>query len=271
MAALEAQRALLGDAVVEASLAGLRARLAELAQHAPAAEPAQLLRQVSILFLDVVGSTALAQRLDPEEVLAVMDGALARGSAHRRRRTWRQGAAVRRRQHARRLRRRRRARGRCRARGALRPRAARAGPRARRRGAGRARPRRLRRARRHPHRRRCCSAAGSTPKAASAASPSTSRRAWSRPRRPARCASATTPTPRCAACSTSRRRSRCRQGRGRADRRAIWCCAPGRARFASRRAASRAWRRRMIGRDAELATLQGAFARLFAERLGSPS
>jgi class 3 adenylate cyclase len=80
MAALEAQRALLGDAVVEASLAGLRARLAELAQHAQAAEPAQLLRQVSILFLDVVGSTALAQRLDPEEVLAVMDGALARGA-----------------------------------------------------------------------------------------------------------------------------------------------------------------------------------------------
>jgi class 3 adenylate cyclase len=77
IAALEAQRALLGDAVVDASLAGLRARLAALTQPA---ETAQSLRQVSILFLDVVGSTALAQRLDPEEILAVMDGALARGA-----------------------------------------------------------------------------------------------------------------------------------------------------------------------------------------------
>lgn len=38
------------------------------------AEPGQVLRQVSILFLDVAGSTALSQRLDPEEeVSAVMD------------------------------------------------------------------------------------------------------------------------------------------------------------------------------------------------------
>jgi len=81
IAALEAQRAVLGDAVVEASLAGLRARLAELTQTAEtAAEPAQALRQASILFLDVVGSTALAQGLDPEEILAVMDGALSRGA-----------------------------------------------------------------------------------------------------------------------------------------------------------------------------------------------
>ena len=98
IAALEAQRALLGDAVVDASLAGLRARLAALTAAEPAAdagvapaatpagpaasasEPAQALKQVSILFLDVVGSTSLAQRLDPEEILAVMDGALARGA-----------------------------------------------------------------------------------------------------------------------------------------------------------------------------------------------
>jgi class 3 adenylate cyclase/tetratricopeptide (TPR) repeat protein len=88
IAALEAQRALLGDAVVEASLAGLRARLAALTpaaiESAAAAfepEPAQALRQVTILFLDVVGSTSLAQRLDPEEILVVMDGALARGAS----------------------------------------------------------------------------------------------------------------------------------------------------------------------------------------------
>ena len=86
--ALEAQRGLLGDAVVDAMLAPARAKLAALAALAaealaPAApaEPAQTLRQVSILFLDVVGSTALAQQLDPEAVSAVMDDALTRGTA----------------------------------------------------------------------------------------------------------------------------------------------------------------------------------------------
>ena len=83
VAALEAQRALLGDAVVDAAVAGLQAQLQSL-QSAPEgiaaaadAEPAQALRLVSILFLDVVGSTSLGQRLDPEEIHAVMDGALA--------------------------------------------------------------------------------------------------------------------------------------------------------------------------------------------------
>ncbi|HSW27362.1 MAG TPA: adenylate/guanylate cyclase domain-containing protein, partial [Burkholderiaceae bacterium] len=40
----------------------------------------QALKQVSILFLDAVGSTTLSQKLDPEETSAVMDGALARAS-----------------------------------------------------------------------------------------------------------------------------------------------------------------------------------------------
>ncbi len=82
ISALEAQRALLGDAVVDASVAARRARLAALVP-APASDafPAQTLRQVSILFLDVVGSTTLAQRLDPETISAVMDDALARGTA----------------------------------------------------------------------------------------------------------------------------------------------------------------------------------------------
>ena len=77
VAALQAQRALLGDAVVEASVGALRAKLTSLGEDA-AARPAQQLRQVTILFLDVVGSTALSRQLDPEEILAVMDGALAR-------------------------------------------------------------------------------------------------------------------------------------------------------------------------------------------------
>ncbi|MBL8360798.1 MAG: AAA family ATPase [Rubrivivax sp.] len=81
IAALEAQRALLGDAVVDASIAGLRAKIAALASAAPAAEPTQTLKQVSILFLDVVGSTRLSEHLDPEAISAVMDDALARGTA----------------------------------------------------------------------------------------------------------------------------------------------------------------------------------------------
>ena len=79
IAALEAQRDVLGDAVVDASQAALRAQLAVLA--AAGAEPAQALKQVSILFLDVVGSTTLSQHLDPEAISGVMDDALARGTA----------------------------------------------------------------------------------------------------------------------------------------------------------------------------------------------
>ena len=62
----KSQRALLGDAVVDTALAPLRAKLAALAATS-ADEPGQMLRQVTILFLDVVGSTALSQRLDPED------------------------------------------------------------------------------------------------------------------------------------------------------------------------------------------------------------
>ena len=82
MAALEAQRVLLGDAVVDAALGPMRSRL--LALRVPSTdprEPAQTLRQVSILFVDVVGSTTLGQHLDPEEISVVMDGALSRGAA----------------------------------------------------------------------------------------------------------------------------------------------------------------------------------------------
>jgi class 3 adenylate cyclase len=88
IAALEAQRPVLGDAIVESLLAPARGRLATLTSlSAPPPEPEQQLKQVSILFLDVVGSTTLSQRLDPEAISAVMDDALARGTtvvqAHR--------------------------------------------------------------------------------------------------------------------------------------------------------------------------------------------
>ena len=80
IAALEAQRSQLGDAVVEPLLAAANARLSALAP-APSSMPTQTLKQVSILFLDVVGSTTLAQHLDPEAVGDVMDEALSRGTA----------------------------------------------------------------------------------------------------------------------------------------------------------------------------------------------
>jgi class 3 adenylate cyclase/tetratricopeptide (TPR) repeat protein len=73
ISALEAQRAVLGDAVVDGAQQLLRAKLAGL-QDDPAA---QNLRLVSVLFLDVVGSTNLSRQLEPEEILEVMDGSLA--------------------------------------------------------------------------------------------------------------------------------------------------------------------------------------------------
>ncbi len=81
IAALQSQRALLGDAVVDAALAPMREQLTRLAAPVPGAPPEQALRQVSVLFLDVVGSTALSQHLDPEDVHAVMDGVLERCTA----------------------------------------------------------------------------------------------------------------------------------------------------------------------------------------------
>jgi class 3 adenylate cyclase len=82
--ALEGQRVALGDAVVDPLLAAARAKLDGLLQPKTAgseSSPAQTLRQVSILFLDVVGSTSLAQHLDPEEISAVMDDGLSRATA----------------------------------------------------------------------------------------------------------------------------------------------------------------------------------------------
>ena len=76
IAALLAQRALLGDDVVDTAVAALRSELAAL-QAEPAAAAEQQLSLVSVLFLDVVGSTAMSRQLDPEDIQLVMDGALA--------------------------------------------------------------------------------------------------------------------------------------------------------------------------------------------------
>ena len=81
IAALQSQRALLGDAIVDTALAPMREQLARLAHPVPGAPPEQVLRQVTVLFLDIVGSTALSQHLDPEEVHAVVDDLLERCTA----------------------------------------------------------------------------------------------------------------------------------------------------------------------------------------------
>lgn len=76
IAALQAQRALLGDEVVDTAVAALRSELAAL-QAEPPAQAEQHLSLVSVLFLDIVGSTALSRQLDPEDIQSVLDGALA--------------------------------------------------------------------------------------------------------------------------------------------------------------------------------------------------
>jgi class 3 adenylate cyclase len=88
IADLQSRRAVLRDLLVDAALAPLLERLDALsAQPEPEpapppesstpTEPTRRLRQVSVLFLDIVGSTQLIQTLDPEEVQAVVDGTLA--------------------------------------------------------------------------------------------------------------------------------------------------------------------------------------------------
>jgi class 3 adenylate cyclase len=74
--ALQAQRALLGDELIDAALGPLQLRLAEGWLAALPSEPERRLRQVSVLFLDIVGSTHLIQHLEPEEVQQVIDGVL---------------------------------------------------------------------------------------------------------------------------------------------------------------------------------------------------
>lgn len=73
MAALEGQRMTLGDEVLALALAPLQERLAALQRPAGLRH-----RQVAVLFVDVVGSTAMAQALDAEDALDVLGGALRR-------------------------------------------------------------------------------------------------------------------------------------------------------------------------------------------------
>lgn len=80
MAALEAQRFVLGDAIVEAGLAPMREKLAAL--NAPAVVPAPdsgdrgeeaERKLVTVMFADISGFTALSEKLDPESVRDLMN------------------------------------------------------------------------------------------------------------------------------------------------------------------------------------------------------
>lgn len=69
IAVLESQRPILGDLVVNAAVAGLKQKIAEL-QAQPAA---QQRKQVTILFADVSGFTSLSEKMDAEEVHDLMN------------------------------------------------------------------------------------------------------------------------------------------------------------------------------------------------------
>jgi class 3 adenylate cyclase/tetratricopeptide (TPR) repeat protein len=77
MASLDGQRTALGDAAVEAALAGLRAKLAALDDGG---KPSDSLtgerRVVTVLFSDVKGSTEMAGQFDPEEWAGIMKRAM---------------------------------------------------------------------------------------------------------------------------------------------------------------------------------------------------
>ena len=68
MAALEGQRPVLGDAVVDASVATLRAKLAALQ-----AQPDQQRKLATVLFADVSGFTALSETMDAEVLAGILN------------------------------------------------------------------------------------------------------------------------------------------------------------------------------------------------------
>src|SRR5438552_6291002 len=73
ISALEAQRATLGDAVVDPAIAALRQQLLQLAIGVQQESTEDERKIVTILFSDVSGFTALAEQKDPEEVRALMN------------------------------------------------------------------------------------------------------------------------------------------------------------------------------------------------------
>jgi class 3 adenylate cyclase len=77
IAALEAQRSVLGDDVVETALAPLRERQAQLA----AGQWGEQRKQVTVLFADLVDFTVLSRQLDPEDTRSVVEACFSRWQA----------------------------------------------------------------------------------------------------------------------------------------------------------------------------------------------
>jgi class 3 adenylate cyclase/tetratricopeptide (TPR) repeat protein len=73
IAAQEGLRGTLDDVIIDTTIAALRKQLEELSSDSVVE---QQRKQVTILFMDVVGSTSLTRELDPEENMSVMDTAL---------------------------------------------------------------------------------------------------------------------------------------------------------------------------------------------------
>ncbi len=72
---LEGQRAVLGDEVVDAAQASLHEKLSALVETQKIAQQRKL---ATVLFMDIVGSTAITRVLDPEDTMTIMDDALRR-------------------------------------------------------------------------------------------------------------------------------------------------------------------------------------------------
>ena len=87
MADIESQRSILGDEAVEASLIPIRQKLADLQALAesqreePVDVPQRKRKLVTLLYMDVVGSTAMTQDLDPEDTMEILDKAILRLAA----------------------------------------------------------------------------------------------------------------------------------------------------------------------------------------------
>lgn len=75
IAHLESQRAVLGEAVVNAALTSLKEKLAELDARD---FPKRQRKQVTIVFVDIVNSTQIVTHLDPEDARDLFDSALQR-------------------------------------------------------------------------------------------------------------------------------------------------------------------------------------------------
>ncbi|GAB4502041.1 MAG: adenylate/guanylate cyclase domain-containing protein [Anaerolineales bacterium] len=73
IAAQESLRPALGDEVVEAALAVLLPQLAGLEKRAQAEKEREKRRMVTVLFADISGFTELSEKMDPEDVMSLMN------------------------------------------------------------------------------------------------------------------------------------------------------------------------------------------------------